>query len=136
MLCLRVFAWTVCLLYSFHFAVSQPDTRPKMKFSIKHVFNKCDQIRRKSLMENFILCAVWISMFAYTFVFVSNVLYLTSDWDFGYDILWTHKILLYFQYLVYRTKEVLRYALLGYHFMVRLLSFTEYSNKLATSRLK
>ena len=40
-----------------------------MKFSIKELFNKCDQIRRKtrilsyllkkSLMENFIFCAVW-----------------------------------------------------------------------------
>ena len=40
-----------------------------MKFSIKDFFSKCDQIRRelwiwshllkKSLMENFIFCAVW-----------------------------------------------------------------------------
>ena len=29
-----------------------------MKFSIKDFFSKCDQIRRKSLMENFIFCAV------------------------------------------------------------------------------
>ena len=44
------------------------DTVQKMKLSIKHFFSKCDQIRRelriwsqllkKSLMENFIFCAV------------------------------------------------------------------------------
>ena len=43
-------------------------TAQKMKFSIKDLFSKCDQIRRKlriwshllkkSLMENFIFCAV------------------------------------------------------------------------------
>ena len=43
-------------------------TTQKMKFSIKGFFNKCDQIRsflriwshllKKSLMENFIFCAV------------------------------------------------------------------------------
>ena len=36
-------------------------TTPKMKFSIKDFFSKCDQIRRflkKSLMENFIFQAV------------------------------------------------------------------------------
>ena len=43
-------------------------TAQKMKFSIKNFFSKCDQIRRKlpilshllkkSLMENFIFCAV------------------------------------------------------------------------------
>ena len=35
-----------------------------MNFSIKDVFNKCDQIRRKlkkSLMENFIFCAVYVT---------------------------------------------------------------------------
>ena len=46
----------------------KPYTAQKMKFSIKDFFSKCDQIRRKlriwshllkkSLMENFILCAV------------------------------------------------------------------------------
>ena len=46
------------------------DTAQKMKFSIKDFFSKCDQIRRKlriwshllkkSLMENFIFCAVGI----------------------------------------------------------------------------
>ena len=45
------------------------DTAQKMKFSIKDFFSKCNQIRRKlrtwshflkkSLMENFIFCAVW-----------------------------------------------------------------------------
>ena len=44
------------------------NTAQKMKFSIKDLFSKCDQIRRKlriwshllkkSLMENFIFCAV------------------------------------------------------------------------------
>ena len=43
-------------------------TAPKMKFSIKDFFSKCDQIRcflrirshlmKKSVMENFIFCAV------------------------------------------------------------------------------
>ena len=46
------------------------DTALKMKFSIKDFFSKSDQIRRKlriwshllkkSLMENFVFCAVWI----------------------------------------------------------------------------
>ena len=46
------------------------DTAQKMKFSIKDFFSKYDQIRRKlriwsnllkkSLMENFIFCAVWL----------------------------------------------------------------------------
>ena len=45
------------------------NTVQKMKFSIKDFFCKCDQIRRKlriwtrllkkSLIENFIFCAVW-----------------------------------------------------------------------------
>ena len=44
-------------------------TAQKMKFSIKDFFGKCDEIRsflriwshllKKSLMENFIFCAVW-----------------------------------------------------------------------------
>ena len=47
------------------------DTAQKMKFFIKDFLSKCDQIRRnlriwshllkKSLMENFIFCAVWIT---------------------------------------------------------------------------
>ena len=45
------------------------DTAPKMKFSIKDFFSKCDQLRsfleiwshllKKPLMENFIFCVVW-----------------------------------------------------------------------------
>ena len=48
-------------------------TSQKIKFSIKHFFSKCDQIRRKqriwshllnkSLMTNFIFCAVLESIF-------------------------------------------------------------------------
>ena len=48
-------------------------TAQKIKFSIKDFFSKCDQIRRflqiwshllkKSLMENFIFCAVWMYEF-------------------------------------------------------------------------
>ena len=48
-------------------------TTQKMKFSIKYFFSKCDQIRRKlriwshllkkSLMENFIFCAVCLAKF-------------------------------------------------------------------------
>ena len=36
----------------------------KTKFSIKDFFSKCDQIRRlkKSLMENFIFCAVYATL--------------------------------------------------------------------------
>ena len=46
------------------------DNAQKMKFSIKDFFSKCDQIRRKlqiwshllkkSLMENFVFCALWL----------------------------------------------------------------------------
>ena len=41
-------------------------TAQKMKFSIKGFFNKCDQIRmrksllKKSLVENFTFCAVYV----------------------------------------------------------------------------
>ena len=35
------------------------DTAQKVMFSIKDFFSKCDQIRRKLQMENFIFCAVW-----------------------------------------------------------------------------
>ena len=34
-------------------------TARKMKFFIKEFFSKCDQILKKSLMENFIFCAVY-----------------------------------------------------------------------------
>ena len=50
-------------------------TAQKMKFSIKNFFSKCGQICRKlwiwshllkkSLMENFIFCAVVIYLFSY-----------------------------------------------------------------------
>ena len=50
----------------------------KVKFSIKDFFNKCDQIRsflriwshllKKSLMENFIFCAVILSIFYVMFI--------------------------------------------------------------------
>ena len=46
--------WTIFRYKSLH---------KKMKFSIKDFFSKCDQIRsflKKSLMENFIFCAVII----------------------------------------------------------------------------
>ena len=49
------------------------DTAQKMKFFIKDFFRKCDQIRsnlriwshllKKSLMENFIFCALWEKCF-------------------------------------------------------------------------
>ena len=52
---------------------SGPFTAQKMKFSIKDFFSKCDQIRRKlriwshllkkSIMENFIFCAVYNLLF-------------------------------------------------------------------------
>ena len=40
---------------------SEANTAPKMKFSIKDFFSKCDQIGKNlriSLMEKFIFCAV------------------------------------------------------------------------------
>ena len=58
-----IFNWISRLFLSF-----SPFTAQKMKFSIEDFFSKCDQIRRKlwiwshilkkSLMENFIFCAV------------------------------------------------------------------------------
>ena len=57
--------------------VSETDTAQKMKFSIKDSFSKCDQIRsflriwshlrKKSLMENLIFCAVRRYNFLRTF---------------------------------------------------------------------
>ena len=54
-------------------------TAQKMKFSIKDIFSKCDQIRRKlwiwlhlldkSLMENFIFCAVTAYSFRFSRLF-------------------------------------------------------------------
>ena len=62
----------------------------KMKFSIKDFFSKCDQIRRKlriwshlrkkSLMENFIFCAVWKFILMLKVVHVSN-----SPWTSLYE---------------------------------------------------
>ena len=60
-------------------------TAQKMKFSIKDLFRKCDQIRsflgsflriwshllKKSLMENFIFCAVLIIVNWFTFSLVN-----------------------------------------------------------------
>ena len=57
----------VCEMYAVQ--TYKADIALKVKFSIKDVFSKYDQIRRKlriwshlvkkSLMENFILCALW-----------------------------------------------------------------------------
>ena len=57
----------VCEMYAVQ--TYKADIALKVKFSIKDVFSKCDQIRRKlriwshlvkkSLMENFIFCALW-----------------------------------------------------------------------------
>ena len=51
------------------FSIVVTDTAQKMKFSIKYFFSKCEQIHmnlrvlshllKKSLLENFISCAVW-----------------------------------------------------------------------------
>ena len=62
------------------------NTAQKMKFSIKDFFSKCDQIRRKlriwshllkkSLMENFTLCAVSYGLIAYSLTqFISLVFF-------------------------------------------------------------
>ena len=66
-------------------------TAQKMKFSIKDFFSKCDQIRRKlriwsrlqkkSLMENFIFCAVYAQGSEYTKVLnVPLVLNIAEFW--------------------------------------------------------
>ena len=68
-------------------------TAHKMKFSIKDFFIKCDQIRsflriwshllKKSLMENFIFCAVHISVWLMQFIqnLMENwILNLTENW--------------------------------------------------------
>ena len=64
-------AWNGLCMIWLRFVVSV--TAQKMKFFIKEFFSKCDQIRRnlriwshllkKSLMENFIFCAVYIFWF-------------------------------------------------------------------------
>ena len=58
-------------------------TAQKMMFSIKDFFNKCDQIRsflriwshllKKSLMENFIFCAVFIAFVVPKFAMVWHI---------------------------------------------------------------
>ena len=75
----------LCLLYDLNY-FARPNKVPaqKMKFSIKEFFSKYDQIRRKlriwshllrkSLMENFIFCAVGT---VYRFQFWPQW---TSDW--------------------------------------------------------
>ena len=66
----KVILFFVVTLECLPYSLGQPaiHTAQKMKFSIKDFFSKCDQIRRKlriwshllkkSLIENFILCAV------------------------------------------------------------------------------
>ena len=39
-------------------------TTQEMKFSINNFFSKCDHLLNKSLMENFIFCAVYIRNFS------------------------------------------------------------------------
>ena len=61
-----------------------PDTVQKIKFSIKNFSSICDQIRRKlriwshllkkSWMENFIFCAVWVK-YLNTFIIYSFLRY-------------------------------------------------------------
>ena len=56
------------ILFQYHWSSRRSALQKKMKFSIKDFFSKCDQIRsklqiwshllKKSLMENFIFCAV------------------------------------------------------------------------------
>ena len=53
--------------------MGRDDATQKMKFSINNFFSKCDQIRgkllirshllKKSLMDNFIFCAVWVKYY-------------------------------------------------------------------------
>ena len=66
------FKWVISIAWNcelwFFLAWKREHTAPKTKFSIKDFFSKCDQIRRKlrvwlhllkkSLMKNFIFCAV------------------------------------------------------------------------------
>ena len=48
----------------FQLPLGRSNLNKKTKFSIKDFFSKCDQIRRlkKSLMENFIFCAVYATL--------------------------------------------------------------------------
>ena len=71
--------FTLNITFSLVCVLSLYFTAQKMKFSIKHFFSKCDQIRRKLriwlhllkkfLMENFIFCTVsfFLSFFFFSF---------------------------------------------------------------------
>ena len=75
-------------------------TAQEMKFSIKDFFSKCDQIRRKlriwshllkkSLMENFIFCAVIAKLFANSRKSdnISKSLYLVNSKTISETFLW------------------------------------------------
>ena len=82
-------------------------TAQTMKFSIKDFFCKCDQIRiflriwshlpKKSLMKNFIFCAVsikltqkkvWDHKFRITIALNGNLSYLQTIWNFTKKLLW------------------------------------------------
>ena len=87
----------VRVFYSFSFTKTKDSgvfTVQKIKFSIKDFFSKCDQIRsflrtwshllKKSLMENFTFCAVFLANFA---IFFQNNWSRTRAWlHFAYYI--------------------------------------------------
>ena len=60
----------------------------KMKFSIKDIFGKCDQIHsylwiwshllKKSLIKNFIFCAVFLLFNTFSFLFAQRLLFINS----------------------------------------------------------
>ena len=82
-------------------------TAQKMKFSVKNFFSKCDQIRRflriwshllkKSLMENFIFCAVlfWTKLSLTQLIQLTHNLKLRSL----YMALYSESIFISFQYV-------------------------------------
>ena len=97
---LNTFSFFVLFQFCFFFLIliKQRLTAQKMKFSIKEFFSKCDQIRRKlwiwshllqkSLMENFIFCAVVCSHMkrlrlvnCLDFLYVCFVLLLELKWQ-------------------------------------------------------
>ena len=77
--------------------ISCYSTAQKMKFSIKDFFSKCDQICRKlriwshlrknPLMENFIFCAVQVSL--YTPLFHILIHRNKTYWSYFTDITWS-----------------------------------------------
>ena len=80
--------------------VDEIHTAQKMKFSIKDIFSKCDQIRsflriwshllKKSLMKNFIFCAVSVETKCFlflTFELCDIILYCNADLKFLFIIL-------------------------------------------------